>query len=296
MKNESDIVEQALRAAANWSDAIYVLDNGSSDGTWEIVQGVARELPAVIPYKQDPRPFDDGIRDNLLQAYRPRARPGDWWCILDADEFYIDNPREFLSNVPARYNSVFAQLYNFVFTERDLIAYRNDPALYGSHVPIEQRLRYFTINDYSPIRFVRHSRTLRSLPYEGLHPVYPRLIRFRHYMYRSPEQIRKRFETRREPMLRGEWLHERRSAWTLGAETSLRPSPAQADELPEDWTERLIPSSKCCFDTGTGEFPEGPHWVPPRPPNNITRIKDRVRSSLGHLAHSLGPTLGTGST
>jgi hypothetical protein len=34
---------------------------------------------------------------------------GDWWCILDADEFYIDDPREFLEAVPKRFSSVWMQ-------------------------------------------------------------------------------------------------------------------------------------------------------------------------------------------
>lgn len=37
VKNESDIIAQTLKAAVNWSDFIYVYDNGSTDGTWEKV-------------------------------------------------------------------------------------------------------------------------------------------------------------------------------------------------------------------------------------------------------------------
>jgi glycosyltransferase involved in cell wall biosynthesis len=57
VKNEVDIIEDTLRAAVSWADSIYVLDNGSHDGTWEAVQKLGRELPAVVPYKQDPRPL-----------------------------------------------------------------------------------------------------------------------------------------------------------------------------------------------------------------------------------------------
>lgn len=99
-KNEADIIEQTLRAAAEWCDWIYVLDNGSTDGTWEKVQALSSALPCVVPFKQDARPFDDGIRGEILRHYLPRARRGDWWCILDADEIYVDNPRVFLQGVP----------------------------------------------------------------------------------------------------------------------------------------------------------------------------------------------------
>jgi hypothetical protein len=33
------------------------------------------------------------MRLELLNQYRASASDGDWWCILDADEIYIDDPR-----------------------------------------------------------------------------------------------------------------------------------------------------------------------------------------------------------
>ena len=85
-----------------WCDSISVLDTGSPDGTWEKVRTLAGELPQVIPFMQDPRPFDDSIRGVILRHHLGRANPNDWWCILDADEFYIDDPRSFLSRIPPR--------------------------------------------------------------------------------------------------------------------------------------------------------------------------------------------------
>lgn len=35
VKNEAAILRQSLQAARAWCGAIYVFDNGSSDGTWE---------------------------------------------------------------------------------------------------------------------------------------------------------------------------------------------------------------------------------------------------------------------
>src|SRR6185503_5119692 len=93
VKNEADIIEQTLRSAARWCDSIYVLDNGSTDGTWEKVQALAGELPAVIPFMRDARPFDDSIRGEILRHHAARAKRDDWWCILDADEFYVADPR-----------------------------------------------------------------------------------------------------------------------------------------------------------------------------------------------------------
>ena len=59
VKNEADIIEQSLRAAATWCSRIYVFDNGSDDGTWEMVQQLSLKLLQIIPYKQDFCPYSN---------------------------------------------------------------------------------------------------------------------------------------------------------------------------------------------------------------------------------------------
>lgn len=81
IKNEADIIEYSLGAAVRWCDHIYVFDNGSTDGTWEKVQAMAKEFPAIVAWKQDPKPFRDGLRAEIFCNFRRRARLGDWWCI-----------------------------------------------------------------------------------------------------------------------------------------------------------------------------------------------------------------------
>src|SRR5689334_2374515 len=119
VKNEADIIAHNLKAASEWCDAIYVFDNGSADGTWEIVQAMAGSIEAIVPFKQDSKPFSDSLRQEIFAHFRDAARPGDWWCILDADEYYVDDPRAFLGRVPDMYRSVWPQLYTYLFTEDD---------------------------------------------------------------------------------------------------------------------------------------------------------------------------------
>jgi len=97
VKNEADIVQYALQEASKWSDQIYVYDNGSTDGTWEIILNIQNEK--IIPWKQDPKPFRESLRGEVFNAFKDRANEGDWWCRLDADEFYIHSPKDFLANV-----------------------------------------------------------------------------------------------------------------------------------------------------------------------------------------------------
>jgi glycosyltransferase involved in cell wall biosynthesis len=284
-RNEADILEQTLRSAAKWCDFIYVLDNGSNDGTWEKVQALARELPCITPFMQDSRPFDDGIRGKILRRYATRANRGDWWCILDADEFYIDDPREFLERVPERYRAVWMQLYVYLFTDKDLAAYRQNPALYDDCIPIEQRLRYYVNGEHSELRFFRHSDSFKYVPGNGLHPIYPRRIRLKHFAYRSPGQIRLRLDTRREPMQRGEFLHEKRANWVFGGR--IVPGPAQPEDFPQSWEERVKLSSRCHFDKLDGVYIDASSpWVPPESPAWTERIESSARSFLRRARRS----------
>ena len=98
VKNEADIVESSLRTALQWADRIIVYDGDSTDGTWEKVCAMRSER--IVPWKQDGKVFQESLRAEVFNAFRQGARSGDWWCHLDADEFYIDDPRAFLSKVP----------------------------------------------------------------------------------------------------------------------------------------------------------------------------------------------------
>jgi glycosyltransferase involved in cell wall biosynthesis len=268
VKNEEDIIKQSLLAASRWCDWIYVFDNGSHDRTWELVQSLARRHRGIVPFMQNPVPFDDALRNEILSHYASRARSGDWWCILDADEFYIDHPPEFLKRVPPRYKSVYGQSYNYLFTSRDLGRYFERPD--EGKIPVEDRLRYFSVGDYSPMRFFRHEEKLSRVPSEGAYPIYPKRIRFKHYPYRSPEQIALRLKTRISAMQRGEFLHEKRSNWVRNG--VIVPGPAEPHDIPTSWEERIVPAWHCFYDNGDGRYPEAP-WLPPEPRVDYRRLR-----------------------
>jgi hypothetical protein len=283
IKNEADIIEQTLRAASTWCDHIYVFDNGSSDGTWEIVHRLASELAQIVPFKQDPQPFNDSLRGDILRAYKDRARSGDWWCILDADEFYVDDPRRFLAKVPSRCLAVWPQKYVYLFTDKDAAAFDQDPERFDRGLPIQDLLRHYVRDTYSELRFFRHDPSLDELPSsDELHPVCPERIRLRHYAYRSPAQIHVRLETRREPMKRGEFIHEKRSNWVTGDAsapvpvthpfTEVTPGPAKPEDFSSSWRDRIALSSDCNLDSGDDSLEPPLPWTPPSPPRRRTRL------------------------
>jgi hypothetical protein len=198
VKNEADIVEFTLREAARWADRIYVFDTGSIDDTWNRVTRLAAQCPAIVPYKSEPRAFGDELRGEVFRAYRHEASEDSWWCRLDADEIYADDPRTFVAAVPRRHHVVWAAHAQFYFTTED--AARLPAEGLAPTIDESNRPRYYVINASEP-RFFRH-RTRLEWSY-GAWPrhmgvVHPRRIRLRHLQYRSPQQIQRRLDTRRQ--------------------------------------------------------------------------------------------------
>ena len=285
VKNEADVIAQTLRAASRWCDHIYVFDNGSDDGTWQIVLDLARELPAVVPFKTDSKPFTDSLRDEILCHYRSRARSGDWWAIIDADEFMIDDPRAFLARVPQRFRAVWPQLYAYLFTDIDADCCRRDPRRFAPEVPLEERLHHYVLGEYSELRFFRHNPALKEIPVD-IRPIYPDRIRLRHYGYRSPDQISIRLKTRREPMARGEFVHEKRSNWFPGGEAAA--GPATAADLPRGWEERIVDHHECLIDRGLDSLMPPLPWTPPEAMarhGHSGLVGGGLRSVIGRILH-----------
>lgn len=201
MKNEEDIIGYALTQAVRWCDHIYVYDTGSADRSWDIVQELAKQHPQIIPFRREEAHFDDSLRARVFQAYRNKAAAGDWWCRLDADEIYVQDPREFLRAVPPKYHVVWSIHLQFYLTSKE-----------SEKLPEQHRIsdqsdlpKYYLANSSEP-RFFRYRN---GLVWEsGAWPrhvgnVCPKRILLRHYQYRSPSQIQQRLDTRRVAIQHG---------------------------------------------------------------------------------------------
>ena len=92
--------------------------------------------------------FTNGIRCIPFNYARQCADvpSPDWWCRMDADEVYFDNPKEFLAQVSNIYSRVCTNTVTFIDFDESAIM-RTDPQNYGSYIPL----------DWSETRFIRTS-------------------------------------------------------------------------------------------------------------------------------------------
>lgn len=229
VKNEADVIGLCLERAEKWAHRIIVFDNGSTDGTWDIVRRHARQSDRVVAWKQSSAPFKDGLRSEPFEAFRCESRPGDWWYRLDADEFPVCDPREVLSTLDPRFTVVFGLTVEYYLTPEDL--YRIDFS-----EPIEtvlSQVRHYRIENQEVRGFMYRPR----LRWPATDPwprhmglVAPTRLLIRHYKYRSPAQIEKRVAVRLAA------VNEGYVGWW--------------QEYPADWRENLADPSTCAIDDG----------------------------------------------
>lgn len=261
VKNEADMIIETLTAAVRWCDRIFVFDNGSTDGTWEKVLTFAEREPRVVPFRSAAVPYRDSLRMDTFNAFRHEAQEGDWWCKLDADEIYYDDPRAFLAAVPRRHHVVWGVNFQFYFTDLDAARWEKNPQAYPPHAPAQEALRYYRC-DYAEVRFFRHRPRLvwdqGSAP-RHLGVVHPRRIRFQHYQYRSPAQIDLRLKTRQQ-------------AIASGCDTF----QGYCDE--NSWREKVVPASTCHnFDA-----PDRMRIEDDRIPPHLERFHERTMKLFLH--------------
>ncbi len=265
VRDEADILGHTLDAALAWAHGIYVLDNGSTDGTWELLQDYARRYPQVVLVGREYGPYRTALWGQIANQFTGDAEPGDWWCRLDADELYVDDPREFLASIEPHDQLVFATSIHYYFTDIDLAAYEQDPSRYVDEWQPE-RMRFYLAN-WSEPRFVRHTPGVRWTDewppgVWEMRPA-PKRIRLRHFQYRSPPQIERRIHTRTTRTQRGRFLHEKTNLWIpIGLREADLAFPGIATDG-EVWRTRVVRAEALDRDDGSGAFRIKEELLPP---------------------------------
>jgi glycosyltransferase involved in cell wall biosynthesis len=286
VRDEADILRHTLDAALTWADAIYACDNGSTDGTWEILQDYARRFPqTVVLAGRECGPFRNALLGEIATRFSDRAATGDWWCRLDADEIYAEDPRQFLAGVRRWHEVVYAICLNYFFTEVDLERYQRDPDRYEKDWRPD-RLRFYSTN-YSDVRFVRH-RPGVAWPDNWPSDVWerrpaPQRILMRHYDYRSPAQIQRRIRIRTRFTEHDRFRHEKMARWApVGMSRSHVLYPELDGTTHELWQSRILRSAGLYRDDGREPVRIDWELVPPiwKPMPRYRRVVKVFRRAL----------------
>ena len=86
--DEVDVIEAFIRHAAAFVDHHIILDNGSRDGTVEIIRKLAEEGLALTVYQSPSICFSERDMNNWLYNEAVDRHDADWVACLDSDEFY----------------------------------------------------------------------------------------------------------------------------------------------------------------------------------------------------------------
>ncbi|WP_100642944.1 glycosyltransferase family 2 protein [Alteromonas facilis] len=198
VKNEADIIEETLLNAMKYCHRIYIFDNGSDDGTWEIMCSMASRFKEIeIAFRSD-EPFTNQLRNRIYNQYNHLYSKEDWWYILDGDEMLSESPAPLLMRASKAaktcVKSWFAQFY---YTDKDL----SDSAIEDDSQPIALRRKHYRIN-WKEWRFFKNDPTqkwpentsARVPPFSN--KVFKESTIIRHYAHRTIEQLERRNKIR----------------------------------------------------------------------------------------------------
>ncbi len=124
VRNEVDLIETNLRHHfSHVIDEAIVIDNGSSDGTFELLADLAEDLPIQLASEVG----------HMYQAERvtrmarfATVQGADWVLPIDADEFWVCTGvsfRDVLEEAPGDVRALFVEVVNFV-QRRDVLVAR----------------------------------------------------------------------------------------------------------------------------------------------------------------------------
>jgi hypothetical protein len=203
LRDEEDVIGQCLDHLLTWIDALYILDLGSTDRTWEIVQDYAGRDKRVVPLEHRPILYSDNMRGYIFHQVREQFLPGDWVMKIDADEFYhVAPPRFVRERLRAGDTAVHLQWYFFRLTTQEVADYESGrvDVWKDRQRPITDRRRFYKISEYAEPRMFKYRRSMRwpdkaSFPFNAGFVARER-IPIRHYPHRDPPQMERRFRLR----------------------------------------------------------------------------------------------------
>ena len=119
VRDEADVIAGTLRHMADEVDYIIVADNGSTDGTRDILYDLAGQLPLMVLEDPETGYFQSEKMTALASAAADQG--AEWIVPFDADELWVWNGDTIRNELAAREcNVIHAHLYNHFPTAVDI--------------------------------------------------------------------------------------------------------------------------------------------------------------------------------
>ena len=189
--NSVDILEEVIEHILSQGIELVVLDNGSTDGSYEVCEEFAKKN--LIKLKRYPTSnFDYGLLSRILYDMALELKP-DWLIRNDQDELLetgSDNVtlKEFIKNEDVKgFNLIQFDVFEFFMTD-------NDNELEKS---IKKKFKYYSWQHDFAYRAWRHLPGTRVEDTLGHYPIFPEGFQYkipekkfvlRHYRFRNKKQ------------------------------------------------------------------------------------------------------------
>lgn len=206
IKDETDMLAEALRNHTVFCDAIYVLD-GTNGPLRAESEAICRSFPEVKGYFRDADigielPLRDGARGFLLEHARAEQGFGHWYAVLHGDEIWAQDPRDLASGHPDVAKAYSVKLFHFFphISQRDswdYVPYETSIEACATHfmLPGITEHRLFFDTGKHDFDIDRHSRVI-PLSIDTFHTD----LVVKQYNYRTPRQAHTRATTRRDDL------------------------------------------------------------------------------------------------
>lgn len=97
VKDECDVIEDFVRVNARYAQRLYIVDNGSEDGTLAILANLVQEGLPLSVYQHNSAHFQQKLVLNSLLRQMMAEAPYRYVVALDADEFITETADELIA-------------------------------------------------------------------------------------------------------------------------------------------------------------------------------------------------------
>lgn len=191
VKDEADIIAGTIRHMLAEVDELLVADNGSTDGTRQILGELARTLPLIVVDDPDPA-YRQSVKMSRLAGFAARNLDARWIVPFDADELWYSDAGQIAEVLAATGPPVaYAQLTDHLRTALDV----DDPDPFRSMTwrheqPAPLPKIAFRWEPGATIHQGNHGVSLPSAqPIVDALAAKPPVLAVRHFPVRSPEQF-----------------------------------------------------------------------------------------------------------